>query len=389
MVPTSKDLISFIRDRFHTGDAIPLHAPIFGQSDRDYVLDCLDSTFVSSVGAYIPRFERAFADVTGTTSAVAVVNGTAALHMALHLAGVGPGDLVITQSLSFVATCNAITYCGAQPLFADVDQGSMGLSPRAVDDLLSNLALKTEEGVIEKSSGRRIRACVPMHTFGHPVNLDELVRVCENWGIVLIEDAAEALGSLYHGKHVGAHGLIGAYSFNGNKIVTTGGGGMLTFNDAALGARAKHLTTTAKMAHAWGFQHDEVGYNYRMPNLNAALGCAQLERLEPYLKAKRALAADYQDFFKGNEVVFCAEPPGTRSNYWLCTVLCPDAATRTNFLEETNSNGVMTRPVWTPMHQLAIYSNAPRGPLPITEFLAERLLNLPSSALIDVAVETH
>jgi aminotransferase in exopolysaccharide biosynthesis len=384
---TPQELIAFVQDRFGTRAAIPLHAPSFAQSDRDYVLDCLESTFVSSVGAYVPRFEQEFSKITGATSAVAVVNGTAALHVALRLAGVGEGDLVITQSLSFIATCNAVTYCGAQPLFVDVDSGTLGLSPDAVDELLNEIAVRTESGAIEKSSGRRIRACVPMHTFGHPVKLNELLAVCEDWGVVLIEDAAEALGSLYHGKHVGAHGCIGAYSFNGNKIVTTGGGGMLTFDDAELAAHAKHLTTTAKLPHAWNFVHDEVGYNYRMPNLNAALGCAQLERLEPSLKAKRALAADYQTFFEGTDMSFCAEPPETRSNYWLCTVVCHDPAARTRFLHETNSSGVMTRPVWTPMHQLPIYSDAPRGPLPVTEFLADRLLSLPSSALLGAAPE--
>lgn len=379
MTPTSSHLIDFIRSKYRTQGNIPLHAPSFGASERKYLLDCLDSTFVSSVGAYVDRFEDEFARITGAAKAVSVVNGTAGLHVALRLVGVEPGDLVLTQSLSFVATCNAIAYCGAQPLFADVDRETMGLSPTAMEALLEEVALRDEGGAVHRATGRRIRACVPMHTFGHPADLDGLVAVCDKWGIALVEDAAEALGSLYHGRHVGLFGLIGVFSFNGNKIVTTGGGGALVFTETQLAARARHLTTTAKRPHAWEFVHDELGYNYRMPNINAALGCAQLERLPGFVEAKRALAADYAEFLRGSDLAFCSEPAGTRSNYWLCAVVCPDRATRDALLTETNAKGVGMRPVWMPMHQTAMYRDAPRGPLPMTEFLAEHVVNLPSS----------
>lgn len=356
-----------------------MHAPSFGTSEREYLLDCLDSTFVSSVGAYVDRFEDEFAHVTGAVKAVSVVNGTAGLHVALRLSGVEPGDLVLTQSLSFVATCNAIAYCGAQPLFADVDRETMGLSPRAVEALLDEIALRDENGAVHRASGRRIRACVPMHTFGHPADLDGLVAVCDKWGITLVEDAAEALGSQYRGRHVGLAGRIGVFSFNGNKIITAGGGGAMIFSDAQLAARARHLTTTAKRPHPWEFVHDELGYNYRMPNINAALGCGQLERLPGFVEAKRALAAEYAEFLRGSELTFCVEPAGTRSNYWLCAVICPDRATRDALLTETNAKGIGLRPVWTPMHQTAMYLDAPRGPLPMTKFLADHVVNLPSS----------
>lgn len=362
-----------------------MHAPRFGASERQYLLDCLDSTFVSSVGAYVDRFEDALALYTGANKAVSVVNGTAALHVALRLVGVEPGDLVLTQSLSFVATCNAIAYCSAQPLFADVDRETLSLSPQAVDALLEDVARRDDAGAIHRASGRRIRACVPMHTFGHPADLDGLVAVCNKWGIALVEDAAEALGSLYRGKHVGLAGKIGVFSFNGNKIITTGGGGALVFTDTQLAARARHLTTTAKRPHPWEFVHDEVGYNYRMPNINAALGCGQLERLAGFVEAKRALAADYQEFLRGSELAFCAEPAGTRSNYWLCAAVCPDRASREALLTESNANGIGMRPVWQPMHQTAMFIDAPRGPLPMTEWLAERLINLPSSVPPEVA----
>lgn len=379
MNPTSPQLIDFIRSRYRCEGGIPLHAPTFGVSERKYLLDCLDSTFVSSVGAYVDRFEDELAGYTGAAKTVLVVNGTAGLHVALRLVGVEPGDLVLTQSLSFVATCNAIAYCGAQPLFADVDRETLGLSPQAMDALLDEVARRDEDGAVHRATGRRIRACVPMHTFGHPVDLDGLVEVCDKWGIALVEDAAEALGSLYHGRHVGLAGRVGVFSFNGNKIITTGGGGALVFTDVPLAARARHITTTAKQPHAWEFVHDELGYNYRMPNINAALGCGQLEQLVGFVEAKRALAADYAEFLRGSDLAFCSEPVGTRSNYWLCAVVCPDKVARDAILLEMNAKGVGVRPVWTPMHQTVMYRDAPRGPLPMTEFLAHRLLNLPSS----------
>ncbi len=380
MADISSRLIDFVRDRFRTSGPVPLHAPAFGEAEREILLDCLSSTFVSSVGPYVDKFERAFAERAGAVRAVAVVNGTAALHAALHLVGVGKGDLVVTQSLSFVATCNAISYCGAQPLFVDVDRETLGLSPKAVDDLLSEHAEIRDGVTVMRADGRRVRACVPMHTFGHPVDLDGLEAVCRKWGLTLIEDAAEALGSLYQGRHVGLRGSVGAFSFNGNKIITTGGGGMLVFADEALASRARHLTTTAKVPHPWEFEHDAIGFNYRMPNLNAALGHAQLGRLDGYLEAKRALAKGYAEQIAGSDYAFCVEPEGSRSNYWLCAVVCPDRTARDAFLRTTNDAGVFTRPVWTPIHRLSIYADAPCGPLPITDNLADRLVNLPSSA---------
>lgn len=359
--------------------SIPLHAPSFGVSERKYLLDCLDTTFVSSIGAYVDRFEDELARITGATQSISVVNGTAGLHAALRLVGVLPGDLVLTQSLSFVATCNAIAYCGALPLFADVDRLTLGLSPQSVEELLSETALLSDQGAVHRATGRRIRACVPMHTFGHPMDIDGLVSVCDKWGISIVEDAAEALGSFYNGRHVGLAGRIGVFSFNGNKIVTTGGGGALVFTDTELAGHARHMTTTAKRPHAWEFVHDEIGYNYRMPNINAALGCGQLELLPSFIEAKRALAKDYAEFLHDSDFSFCVEPTGTRSNYWLCAVVCPDLATRDILLTEANARGISLRPVWTPMHKTAMYSDSPRGNLSVTEYLADRLLNLPSS----------
>lgn len=374
-------LISFVREQFATNDFIPLHAPVFQGSERELVLDTINSTFVSSVGAYVDRFERDTAVYCGSPRAVAVVNGTAALHVALVLAGVQRDDLVITQSLTFVATCNAIMYCGAQPLFIDVDRCTMGLSPAALDAWLQDNALVDDAGKCRTQDGlRRIRACVPMHTFGHPVDLDALVAVCDRWHLALIEDAAESMGSYYKGRHTGNFGDIGVLSFNGNKIITTGGGGMLLL-DEALAKRAKHLTTTAKIPHPNEFFHDEVGYNYRLPNLNAALGCAQLEQLPAFIKSKRVLAERYISFFSGSDLQPIIEPPDCRSNYWLNGVICETASKRDDLLKATNYAGVMTRPIWTLMSRLPMYANAPRGSLCNSEWLAERVVNLPSSVL--------
>ena len=368
-------LIGVVRDHYGASGLIPLHAPVFAGREADYVANTVRSTFVSSVGAYVDRFEADMAAYTGAGRAVAVVNGTAALHMALLLAGVGQGDLVITQSLTFVATCNAIAYCGAHPVFCDVDRATMGLSPDAVEAWLAEHAVLGADGVA-RVGGRVVRACVPMHTFGHPVRLAELVELCARWGLVLIEDAAESLGSTYHGRHTGTVGRIGTQSFNGNKILTTGGGGMI-LTDAALGARAKHLTTTAKQPHAFEYVHDEVGYNYRLPNLNAALGVAQLEQLEGFVAEKRALAARYAQALSGLVEVM-AEPAGCRSNYWLNALICEDLAMRDAMLAATNAAGVMTRPIWALMTRLPMYVAALRGPLPVSEWLEARVVNIPS-----------
>ena len=330
-------LVEFVKDHYGTNEFIPLHAPVFSGREKAYVADTIDSTFVSSVGAYVDQFEKELARYTGAGAAVATVNGTAALHVSLKLAGVLPGDLVITQALTFVATCNAIHYCGAEPLFIDVDEATLGLSPLALENWLKNHADLDAEGVcIERESRRRITACMPMHTFGHPADLAGLLRVCKSWNLSLVEDAAESLGSFYEGRHTGTFGEIAAVSFNGNKIITTGGGGMILC-DAEVGKRAKHLTTTAKKPHPYEYVHDEVGYNYRLPNINAALGVAQLEQLPEFLAEKRALAMQYRNLLKDTEFQFVDEPKGCQSNFWLNAVLCPDEQSRNHLLEVTNA----------------------------------------------------
>jgi aminotransferase in exopolysaccharide biosynthesis len=372
-------LIDFVREQYKSNDFIPLHAPVFTGREREYVIDTIQSTFVSSVGAYVDRFEQDMAEYTGCQRAVAVVNGTAALHIALLLAGTKQGDLVITQPLTFIATCNAIAYCGADPVFVDVDRHTLGLSPTAVSNWLEENALLDDEGVCRmKADDRVLRACLPMHTFGHPVDLEGLVQVCERWGLALVEDAAESIGSTYKGRHTGTVGSIGALSFNGNKIMTTGGGGML-LSDETTGKRAKHLTTTAKIPHPYEFFHDEIGYNYRLPNLNAALGCAQLEQLPAFLSSKRKLATRYIEFCKGFGLQPIIEPEHCHSNYWLNGVICESAEQRNTLIKETNDADVMTRPIWALMNHLPFYKNALRGPLDNAEWLEARVVNLPSS----------
>lgn len=372
-----ESVIEAVRGHYRTNSAIPLHAPVFEGNEQAYVADTVKSTFVSSVGHYVDQFEVAMAAYTQAERAVAVVNGTAALHIALRLAGVQPGDLVITQALTFVATCNAISYCNAAPVFCDVDRNTMGLSPDAVADWLDQQATLGEDGVCRRrSDGRPIRACVPMHSFGHPVRLQELVDLCSKWSIVLIEDAAESLGSTYRNRHTGTFGQIGTQSFNGNKIITTGGGGMILTN-AVLGAQAKHLTTTAKQPHPYEYVHDQVGYNYRLPNINAALGVAQLERIEDFVAEKRALALHYQLALAHQFEVF-QEPVDCRSNYWLNAVICEDRTMRDALLAATNGRGVMTRPIWSLMTRLAMYRDADRGDLSMSAWLEDRVVNIPS-----------
>lgn len=378
----SKQLITFIRDHFGTNEFIPLHAPVFSGNEQKYVADTITSTFVSSIGAYVDRFERDMASYTGSPKAVATVNGTAALHIALRLAGVEAGDLVLTQPLTFVATCNAIAYCKAEPVFIDVDRDTLGLSAKAMEAWLEDNAKLDSEGVCRtRADNKVVRACVPMHTFGHPADLDGLVSVTLRWNIALVEDAAESLGSYYKGKHTGTFGVLGTLSFNGNKIMTTGGGGMILAGEP-LAARAKHLTTTAKKPHPFEYIHDELGYNYRLPNLNAALGCAQLEQLEAFIETKRALAEAYEGLFSGTNLEFVKEPTGCRSNYWLNAVICEYKAHRDELLESTNQQGVMTRPIWTLMNHLAMYQSCRRGDLSNAEWLAARVVNLPSSVVI-------
>ncbi len=378
--PMFNDLVQFIREQYRTNEFIPLHAPVFVGNERSYVLETIESTFVSSVGTFVDRFEHDIAEYTGCSRAVATVNGTAALHVALQLAGVKKGDLVITQPLTFVATCNAITYCGAEPVFVDVDQDTLGLSPWALEIWLEENAFLDNAGTCRtKADEKVIRACVPMHTFGHPVKLDDLLDVCSRWNLEIVEDAAESLGSFYKGRHTGTFGLLGTLSFNGNKIITTGGGGMILAGEK-LGAQAKHLTTTAKQPHPYEYVHNEVGYNYRLPNLNAALGCAQLENLETFIRAKRALAERYAEELKGN-LQFVKEPSGCRSNYWLNAVICDNRIQRDGLLKATNHQGVMTRPIWALMNHLQIYERCRKGDLSNSLWLEARVVNLPSSVL--------
>lgn len=372
-------LVEFVRDQYQTQEFIPLHAPTFAGNEKAYVMETIDSTFVSSVGKFVDEFERKMEAFTGSARAVATVNGTAALHAALYMAGVERGDLVITQALTFVATCNALYHMGAEPIFVDVSPVSLGLCPKAVNAFLEEYAEVTEAGCIHKQTGRRIKAVVPMHTFGHPVELDELIAVCLKWHITLVEDAAESLGSFYKGKHTGTLGEFGAVSFNGNKIITTGGGGMVLCGTEEAGRRTKHVTTTAKVPHPYEFFHDEPGFNYRMPNLNAALGCAQMEVLERYLAQKRQLAQQYQAFFAGSDVTFVVEPEYAQSNYWLNAIICADAQQRNELLEQTNAAGVMTRPIWQLMHHLPMFEQALRGDLTHSEFIEAHLINLPST----------
>ncbi|PID90753.1 MAG: aminotransferase DegT [Bacteroidetes bacterium] len=373
-------IVAFVRELYATSEFIPLSVPRFVGREKEYLCDCIDSTFVSSVGEYVDRFELEVAEYTASPYAIACVNGTNALHIALELVGVQPGEEVITQPLTFVATCNAIAYAGAVPVFVDVDMQTMGLSPDALRAWLQDNAAMRGGECYNRHSGRRIRACIPMHTFGHPVRLDELVPICQEWGLELVEDAAESLGSLYRGHHTGTFGRIGILSFNGNKTITTGGGGMLLMRDEEFAHRAKHLTTQAKIPHPWEFCHDGVGYNYRMPNINAALGCAQLEQLETFLNDKRQLATEYAAFFATLDGMdYFQEPENAQSNYWLHAVLLRDRKERDAFLEYTNSQGIMTRPIWELMPRLPMFTNSQRGPLPHAEELADRVVNLPSS----------
>ena len=379
----NKELINFVRDTYQTNDFIPLHAPTFAGNEKTYVLDTIESTFVSSVGKYVESFEKHIETYTGTAKAVATVNGTAALHTALYMAGVKTGDLVITQALTFVATCNALYHMGAEPIFVDVSKVSLGLSPLATDEYLANnAALNADGDCIHKQTGRRIKAVVPMHTFGHPIELDELLVVCLKWNLVLVEDAAESLGSFYKGKHTGTLGDFAALSFNGNKVITTGGGGMVLCKSFDDGMHTRHVTTTAKVPHPYEFYHDEPGFNYRLPNLNAALGCAQMEMLPVFLKQKRELAGHYKALFSGSDFQFVVEPVYAQSNYWLNAIICPDTESRNLLLKETNEQGVMTRPIWQLMHRLPIFQNALRGDLSVSEWIETHLINIPSSPVM-------
>ena len=378
------DFVRFVRELYDTEGFIPLHEPKFIGNEKKYLIETIDSTFVSSVGKFVNEFEHKVAEYTGIKYAIATVNGTAALHISLKLSGVEQGTEVITQSLTFVATCNAIRYCGAKPVFIDVDRSTLGLSPQSLENFLEKYCELRDDGYCwNKSSGRRIVVCLPMHTFGFPVKLDEIKQICNRYNINLVEDAAESLGSLYKGHHTGGGGKLSAISFNGNKIVTTGGGGMILTNDEDLAVRAKHITTTAKVPHNWFFEHDEVGFNYRLPNLNAALGVAQMESLPTYLESKRNLAKQYQEWGDNYGLKFVQEPDNTQSNYWLNVAVTRDKEQRDAMLETTNKYNVMTRPTWIPMHKLAINQDCLKGSMVNTEWLHERIVNVPSTVILN------
>lgn len=373
-------VINFIRETFKELEGfIPLHAPYFGGNEKKYLADTIDSTFVSSVGAYVNRFEEMMAEITGSKYAIATTNGTIALHLALIVAGVKRDDEVITQPLTFVATANAIVHSGSVPVFVDVDRDTMGMSAEALEDFLKNNSVNKGGITVNKVTGRRIAACVPMHTFGFPARIDSIADVCKKYNIALVEDAAESLGSYYMGKHTGTFGLLGTFSFNGNKTVTCGGGGAVVTNDEALAKHAKHISTTAKIPHPWEFAHDEIGYNYRMPNLNAALACAQLEQLNNILSNKRELARLYKNYFDNTDTKFVTEIESCRANYWLNTIVLKDSTERDNFLKATNDNKVMTRPIWQLMNKLPMFSKCQHGNLDNAQWLEDRVVNIPSS----------
>lgn len=413
-------IIDFIRSLYPNREIVPLHEPYFGGNEKRYVLDCIESTFVSSVGKYVDRFEEMIRDFTGAKYAIATVNGTAALHIALKLAGVQQGDLVITQPLTFVATCNAITYCGAEPVFVDIDPDTLGMSPDSLELWLStntiiqddvcylkdvhklhelsqvhestNLHKLSQINELQESfennsckfveirGPRRISACVPMHTFGHPCKIDRIVDICNHYHIPVVEDAAESIGSYYKRKHTGTFGNLGILSFNGNKTITTGGGGMILTEDDELGPLAKHITTTAKKPHPWKFEHDTIGYNYRLPNINAALGCAQMEILPEILKNKRETTRNYNQFFQNiGEVKFIQEPSESISNYWLNAILFKDEEERDQFLDYAYSQKVMCRPAWTLMNKLPMFVNCIYSTLNVANAIEKRLVNIPSS----------
>lgn len=375
-------IVSTVRNRFGAEGFIPLHAPYFGGNEKEYLCECIDSTFVSSVGPFVNRFEEEMTRITGAKYAIAAVNGTAALHMALIIAGVEQNDEVLSQALTFVATANAISYIGAKAVFVDVDKTTLGLSPEAVERFLIENTFQNDKGeCINKTSGRRIRACVPMHTFGFPMRIHELLTICERYNIVLVEDAAESLGSYIGEQHTGAIGHIAAFSFNGNKTVTSGGGGAIVTNNEEWAKRAKHLTTTAKVPHAWDFVHDAVGYNYRMPNINAALAVAQLEQLPEILNNKRETAELYIRQLS-DTVQVVQESEGTTANYWLNTIVLASREERDAFLKFSNDNGVMTRPIWTLMHRLPAFSDGQHDGLENSIWLEDRVVNLPSSVVI-------
>ena len=379
----AKEVLNFIKSLYSGKEQVLLHEPVFLGNEKQYLCECIDSTFVSSVGKYVDKFEADIASFTGAAKAVAAVNGTNAIQVALRLAGVDRDCDVITQPMTFIATCNAVSYLGAKNVFVDVDRDTMGMSSKSLESFLEKYGEQKEGFIYNQATGRRIGAIVPMHTFGHPCRIKEIVEIADKWGIPVMEDAAESLGSYVDGVHTGLFGKLGVLSFNGNKTITTGGGGVIVTNETELAAKAKYLTTTAKVPHKWEFFHDELGYNYRMPNINAALGCAQLEKLDFILNNKRETAEKYNNFFETHEEIsFVKEREGTVANYWLNCVIMKDRKERDAFLEYTNSNNVMTRPIWTLMYRLPMYEDCFKIETPNAEWLEERVVNIPSSVRI-------
>ena len=380
MKDAHNEIIDFIKSLYPGIDPVPLHAPVFFGNEKKYLADCIDSTFVSYMGKYVTQFENQIASFTGAKHAVAMMNGTTALQIALQLAGVESGNEVITQALSFVATANAISHARGIPVFVDVDKDTLGMSPGMLREWLElNSRIDIQTGLcINKKSGNTISAIVPVHTFGHPCRIAEIVKVADEFGIPVVEDAAESLGSYYKGKHTGTFGMLGILSFNGNKTITSGGGGMLITDNEQLASRARHITTTAKVPHPWEFVHDEVGYNYRMTNVNAAIGVAQMEKLETYLENKRETANKYEQYFEDKEIAFVREPKHSRSNYWLNAIGFGDRRERDNFLNHSNASGVMTRPVWTLMHKLDMFKEFQHDDLTHSLWLEDRIVCIPS-----------
>jgi len=375
-----KKIVEFIRIQFNTDEFIPLHAPVFRGREKEYLIDCINTGYVSSVGSYVTKFEKMCCDYVRISYAVATVNGTSALHTALHMLDVSSEDEVLTQPLSFVATSNAIKYCGAVPVYVDVEKETFGMSPDSLSIFLKKYAEIDKQGnCINKSTGRKIKVCIPVHVFGHPVRIYDIVEICKDYRIYVVEDCAESIGSTVRGVHTGRFGKIGAFSFNGNKTITTGGGGMLVTDDEELATRAKHITTTAKTPHKWEYIHDETGFNYRLPNINAALGCAQMEELPKYINNKRELAKAYKDFFNDTEIDYFEEKQGYKSNYWLNAIIMKNESDRDEFLQYSNDKGVMTRPLWRLNNKLKMYENCQHGSLDNAEWLESRVVNIPSS----------
>lgn len=379
---SNHSIIEFIKNKFNNQEFVPLHSPLFVGNEKKYINDSIDSTYVSSVGAYVDKFEEMVKTFTGSKYAIATVNGTSALHISLILSGVKKNDLVLTQPFTFISTCNAISYIGAEPYFLDIDSNTLGLSASKLQKFLEEDTIKINDEIFEKKSKRRISACVPMHTFGHPCEIDTIVKLCNDYGIKVIEDAAESFGSKYKDKQTGTYGLFGVFSFNGNKIITSGGGGIIITNDDILGPLAKHMTTQAKISHKWEFKHDAIAYNYRMPNINAAIACAQFEQIDLYIKKKRELSKIYEDFFQNSSPFFIKEPKNAISNYWLNSLVFNNLTERDSFLSFSNANGVMTRPSWEMINKLEIYKNCRTGDLTNANYYSDRIVNIPSSVIL-------